>query len=178
MASIAHDQPAREALSPSWTRVHPRYLSRSPATWTRAPTRLHQSSHSASEATSARGATPTCRTCSGRTALLRANPYPPRWNHRLAGVFSQREPYCRYQSTRRTRCCQERSIRVSTEFQEEEKTKLEQSLDEQTRQYTLTLLELELQAQDNGFPYLFRRRESSFCQGIPREARAGTTNSE
>ena len=33
-------------------------------------------------------------------------------------------------------------------LREEEKTKLEQSLDEQTRQYTLKLLELELQAQD------------------------------
>ncbi|KAH9998862.1 mitochondrial inner membrane protein Mitofilin [Russula compacta] len=33
-------------------------------------------------------------------------------------------------------------------LREEEKTKLEQSLDEQTREYTLKLLELELQAQD------------------------------
>jgi len=33
-------------------------------------------------------------------------------------------------------------------LREEEKAKLEQSLDEQTREYTLKLLELELQAQD------------------------------
>jgi len=44
-------------------------------------------------------------------------------------------------------------------LREEEKAKLEQSLDEQTREYTLQLLELELRAQDK-----LENRESDFSE--------------
>jgi len=52
--------------------------------------------------------------------------------------------------------------RVAQSFdrlREEEKAKLEQSLDEQTREYTLKLLELELRAQDK-----LENRESDFFE--------------
>ena len=55
-------------------------------------------------------------------------------------------------------------------LREEEKTKLEQSLDEQTREYTLKLLELELQAQDKlesqetGFRAFFEEEKARFAK--------------
>jgi mitofilin len=55
-------------------------------------------------------------------------------------------------------------------LREEEKTKLEQSLDEQTREYTLKLLELELQVQDKlesqetGFRAYFEEEKAHFAK--------------
>ena len=85
----------------------------------------------------ARRAAPTCRSRRRRAAVIRTNPHPPCRYNRHTRFFPQCEPYFGQQGSCCTRRCEKNYPSELTQglerLQEEEKAKLERSLDEQTR---------------------------------------------